>query len=205
MHSAREVLPLAEANGLMPDIDRAVLARAIAHLGERAQETPAPRLFVSQSPRTLAVDDHVEWLGRELDARGVSAAQLVLDLRLDDALVHSEELLATLARVADAGIGVCLSQYLHGSEADVLLAQLPLRYVRLSPRYTAADATAAERDEARGVIKRAHALGLRVIGPSVEDPRAAAALWSSGIDYLQGNLVQEPEHGLDFDFQSPVL
>jgi len=205
MHSAREVLPLAEANGLMPEIDRAVLARAIAHLGERKPDAPLARLFVSQSPRSLAEDGHVEWLRQELGARGVAASQLVLDLRLDDALVHSEELAPPLARLADAGIGACLSQYLHGSEADVLLSQLPLQYVRLSPRYTAADASAAERDEARGVIKRAHALGLRVIGPSVEDPRAAAALWSSGIDYLQGNLVQEPEHALDFDFQTPVL
>jgi EAL domain-containing protein (putative c-di-GMP-specific phosphodiesterase class I)/PleD family two-component response regulator len=205
MHSAREVLPLAEANGLMPEIDRAVLARAIGHLGDREAGAPPVRLFVSQSPRTLAEAGHAEWLQRELGDRGVAASQLVLDLRLDDALVHSEELAPMLARLAESGIGVCLSQYLHGSEADVLLTQLPLQYLRLSPRYTAADATAAERDEARGVIKRAHALGLRVIGPSVEDPRAAAALWSSGIDYLQGNLVQEPEHALDFDFQTSVL
>ncbi|MFT3897818.1 MAG: EAL domain-containing protein [Thermomonas sp.] len=205
MHSAREVLPLAEANGLMPEIDRAVLARALGHLGDREPGAPAVRLFVSHSPRSLAEGDHVEWLQRELEARGVAASQLVLDLRLDDALVHSEELAPTLGLLANAGVGVCLSQYLHGSEADVLLTRLPLQYLRLSPRYTAADATAAERDEARGVIKRAHALGLRVIGPSVEDPRVAAALWSSGIDYLQGNLVQEPEHALDFDFQTPVL
>ena len=205
MHSAREVLPLAEANGLMPEIDRAVLARAIGHLGERAAGAPPVRLFVSHSPRTLAEGDHVEWLRGRLDAHSVDASHLVLDLRLDDALVHSEELAPTLARLSEAGVGVCLSHYLHGSEADVLLTQLPLQYLRLSPRYTAADATAAERDEARGVIKRAHALGLRVIGPSVEDPRAAAALWSSGVDYLQGNLVQEPEHALDFDFQTPVL
>jgi EAL domain-containing protein (putative c-di-GMP-specific phosphodiesterase class I)/DNA-binding response OmpR family regulator len=205
MHSAREVLPLAEANGLMAEIDRAVLARSIGLLGERGPDAPPVRLFVSHSPRSLAEGSHVEWLRQQLDARGVAASQLVLDLRLDDALVHSEELAPALARLADTGVGVCLSQYLHGSEADVLLSQFPLQYVRLSPRYTAADATAAERDEARGVIKRAHALGLRVIGPSVEDPRAAAALWSSGIDYLQGNLVQEPEHALDFDFQTPVL
>ena len=205
MHSAREVLPLAEANGLMPDIDRAVLARAIGHLGDRESDAPPVRLFVSHSPRTLTDGDHVAWLRQALEARDVAASQLVLDLRLDDALVHSEELAPALARLADAGVGVCLSQYLHGSEADVLLGRLPLHYLRLSPRYTAADATAAERDEARGVIQRAHAIGLRVIGPSVEDPRAAAALWSSGIDYLQGNLVQEPEHALDFDFQAPVL
>ena len=47
--------------------------------------------------------------------------------------------------------------------------------------------------------------GARVVGISVEDPRAAAALWSSGVDYLQGNLVQEPEVALDFDFRHPVL
>ena len=205
MHSAREVLPLAEANGLVPDIDRAVLARAIAQLGERGADAPPVRLFVSHSPRTLADGDHVAWMRQALEARAVAASQIVLDLRLDDALVHSEELAPELARLADIGVGACLSQYLHGSEADVLLARLPLGYLRLSPRYTAADASAAERDEARGVIQRAHALGLRVIGPSVEDPRAAAALWSSGIDYLQGNLVQEPEHALDFDFRAPVL
>jgi len=205
LHSASEVLPVAEANGLMPQIDRAVLARAIGHLGDRAADAPPVRLFVSHSPRTLVDADHVAWLQQALQARGIAASQLVLDLRLDDALVHSEELAPTLAQLADAGVGMCLSHYLHGSEADVLLAQLPLRFLRLSSRYTAADATAAERDEARGVIQRAHALGLRVIGPSVEDPRAAAALWSSGIDYLQGNLVQEPEHALDFDFRVPVL
>ena len=205
LHSASEVLPLAEANGLMPEIDRAVLTRAIAHLGDREADAPPVRLFISHSSRTLIDGDHVAWLQQALEARGIAAAQLVLDLRLEDALVHSEELASTLARLSDAGIGVCLSHYLHGSEADVLLTQLPLQFLRLSPRYTAADATAAQRDEARGVITRAHGLGLRVIGPSVEDPRAAAALWSSGVDYLQGNLVQEPEHALDFDFKTPVL
>ena len=205
MRSAREVLPLAEANGLMPQIDRAVMARAIAHLGERAADATPVRLFVSHSPRTLADGDYVAWLQQALEARGVAASRLLLDLRLDDALLHSEELAPVLARLADIGVGAGLSQYLHGSEADVLLTRLPLQYLRLSPRYTAAGASPAERDEARGVIHRAHALGLRVIGPSVEDPRAAAALWSSGVDYLQGNLVQEPEHALDFDFRHPVL
>jgi EAL domain-containing protein (putative c-di-GMP-specific phosphodiesterase class I)/PleD family two-component response regulator len=205
MHSAGEVLPLAEANGLMPEIDRAVLSQAIRHLAERAQGASGVRLFVNHSPRTLADAAHTDWLRQALAAHAVAASQLVLDLRLDDALVHSEELAPALARLVEAGVGVCLSQYLHGSEADVLLAQLPLQFLRLSPRYTAADASAAQRDEARGVIQRAHELGLRVIGPSVEDPRAAAALWSSGVDYLQGNLVQEPEHALDFDFQNPVI
>ena len=48
-------------------------------------------------------------------------------------------------------------------------------------------------------------LGLQVIGQAVEDPQAAAALWMGGIDFIQGNLVQRPEHALDFDFQHATL
>jgi EAL domain-containing protein (putative c-di-GMP-specific phosphodiesterase class I) len=99
----------------------------------------------------------------------------------------------------------CLSQYAHGNEADALLQQLPLGYVRLSPRYSHAHADAQLRDELRGVIDRAHRLGLQVIGPQVEDPQGAATLWMSGIDFIQGNLVQPALGELDFDFQHSVL
>jgi EAL domain-containing protein (putative c-di-GMP-specific phosphodiesterase class I) len=44
-----------------------------------------------------------------------------------------------------------------------------------------------------------------VIGHSVEDPQAAATLWMSGIDFIQGNLVQQAASELDFDFKNAVL
>ena len=99
----------------------------------------------------------------------------------------------------------CLSQYSSGSEADALLAQLPLGYVRLAARYSSQLDDGAVRDEMRGVIDRAHRLGLQVIGQQVEDPQAAATLWMSGVDFIQGNLVQHAAGGLDFDFQHSVL
>jgi EAL domain-containing protein (putative c-di-GMP-specific phosphodiesterase class I) len=39
----------------------------------------------------------------------------------------------------------------------------------------------------------------------VEDAQAAATLWMSGIDYIQGNLVQQAARELEFDFQAAVL
>ena len=55
------------------------------------------------------------------------------------------------------------------------------------------------------MIDRAHRLGLQVIGPQVEDAQGAATLWMSGIDFIQGNLVQPALGELDFDFQHSVL
>jgi EAL domain-containing protein (putative c-di-GMP-specific phosphodiesterase class I) len=104
-----------------------------------------------------------------------------------------------------AGVQFCLSQYAHGPEADALLERLPLGYVRLSPRYSDAHADPVLRDELRCVIDRAHRLGLQVIGPQVENAQSAAMLWMSGIDLIQGNLVQQADEELDFDFRHAVL
>ncbi len=204
VHGAGELVPAAERAGLIPDIDAWVLEQAIALLPER-DSGRALRLFVSQSPRTMARDQHAPWLVQALAGRGIAGPSLVIDLRLDDALVHSVTVRQFSEQLMPAGVQFCLSQFAGGAEADALLQQLPLGFVRLSARYSTAHADSAMRDELRGVIDRAHRLGLQVIGPQVEDAQAAATLWMSGIDYIQGNLVQQAASGLDFDFQHSVL
>ena len=205
LRSAGEFVPAAEAAGLMPEIDRWVLEQAIPLLQRRRDEGRPIRLFVSQSPRTLARDVHAAWLLEMLAGHGLDGPSLVIDLRLEDALVHSVTLRQFSEQLMHAGVQFCLSQYAHGPDAEPLLQQLPLGYLRLSGRYARAHTDAALRDELRGIIDRAHRHGLQVIGPQVEDPQGAATLWMSGIDFIQGNLVQQAAGELDFDFQHSVL
>ena len=61
----------------------------------------------------------------------MDGTSLVIDLRLEDALVHSMLLRQFCEQMVPAGVQFCLSQYRHGTDADVLLQQLPLGYVRL--------------------------------------------------------------------------
>ena len=75
----------------------------------------------------------------------------------------------------------------------------------LGLKRTGGNETGALRDAMRTSIDRAHRNGLQVIGHSVEEPQAAATLWMSGIDFIQGNLVQQAASELDFDFKNAVL
>jgi EAL domain-containing protein (putative c-di-GMP-specific phosphodiesterase class I) len=61
------------------------------------------------------------------------------------------------------------------------------------------------RDQLRGIIELAHHHGLLVIGQQVEEPQAAAMMWLSGVDFIQGNLVQGVGSDLNFDFHSATL
>jgi len=99
----------------------------------------------------------------------------------------------------------CLSQFEAGSQAEELVHQLPLSYVKLARKYTSGQQTQELRDELKTLIGRVHRRGLLVIGHGVEDAQAAATLWMSGIDFIQGNLVQQADEDMNFDFNQAVL
>lgn len=205
LHSAARVLPAAESAGLLLEIDRRVIELAVTTLVERMRVGNPMRLFVSQSSRSLTQPGYSDWLLKQIEAAAVPGTSLVIDVRQDDALIHALSLQEFCARMVPAGVQLCLGQYSAGDEADALLAQLPLGFVRLAARYSRQLDEPRVRDEMRGAVERAHRLGLQVIGQQVEDPQAAATLWMSGIDFIQGNLVQRVANVLDFDFHHSVL
>ncbi len=202
---AGEFIPVADSAGLLPQLDRWTLEQALALLQRRRAESRPVRLFISQSPRSLAQDGYADQLARMLEASSIDGTSLVIDLRLEDVLIHSMLLRQVCEQLVPAGVQFCLSQYRHGADAEQLLQQLPLGYLRLAADFARQPVQQELRDEMREAIERAHRLGLQVIGQAVEDPQAAAALWMGGIDFIQGNLVQRAEHALDFDFQNATL
>ena len=205
LRNAGEILPLAEAANLLPQLDRRVLQQSLGLLQRRRAESRPVRLFVSQSPRTLAQDNYATWLAGEIETASIDGPSLVIDIRLEDAILHSMVLRQFCEQLVPVGVQFCLSQYRHSADAELLLQQLPLGYLRLSAEYARQPLPLDLRDEMREAIDRAHRLGLQVIGQAVEDPQAAAALWMGGIDFIQGNLVQRAEHELNFDFQHATL
>ncbi|MET0654727.1 MAG: EAL domain-containing protein [Pseudoxanthomonas sp.] len=203
--SAAQAVPAAEMAGRIVELDRQVMERVLDLLSQSQSEGRLLRLFVSQSPRSLAREAFADWLMQALASRGIEGTSLIIDLRLDDALIHSVTLRQFCTRLMAAGVQFCLSQFEPGREAEALLTQLPLGYLRVASRYAAAHNDPALRDQLRGMIDLAHRMGLQVIGQQIEDPQAAAAMWMGGVDFIQGNLVQGVGSDLGFDFQNAVL
>lgn len=204
--TASEVVPAAERSGFIVEIDRWVMRESIARIAaERRNGSGGMVLFVTQSPYTLAHGGQAEWLRGELRALGVPGSALVIELRLADGFVHTGTLREFCSAMVADGVQFCLSQFAPGPEIDSLLEQLPLSMVKLAATYSTGTLSAAVRDELKVLIDRAHRRSLQVIGHGVEDPQAAATLWMSGVDFVQGNLVQQANDALDFDFHQAIL
>jgi EAL domain-containing protein (putative c-di-GMP-specific phosphodiesterase class I)/PleD family two-component response regulator len=205
LRPAAEIVPMAERSSLIVDIDRWVMSQALALIQVRRSEGEQLRLFVTQSALTLAAPDQAEWLAKEIRDAGVPGDCVVIELRIEDVAVHLGTVKQFCETVAIEQVRFCLSQFEAGRDAESLVDQLPLTYVKLARKYTAGALSPAARDELKAMIDRVHRHGLQVIGHGVEDAQAAATLWMSGIDFIQGNLVQQADPDTNFDFHQAVL
>lgn len=205
LHPAGRIIPLAERADLIVDIDRWVIQTALKAITRREQDGRRIRLFVTQAGTSLASTGQADWLREVMAQAPVGHGSLVVDIRLDDALMNAEVVRRFCESVSGSGVQFCLSQFHIGTDGASLMEALPLSYVKLAPKYLAAGVTQAMRDELKVLIDQAHRRNVQVIGHRVEDAQAAATLWMSGIDFIQGNLVQQVGSELDFDFQSAVL
>ena len=89
--------------------------------------------------------------------------------------------------------------------AAVVLTMLPVAYVRLSARFASEHASPQVRQLLAQTLELARSVNAQLIAQQIEDAQAAAAMWISGIDYIQGNMVQSVGNDLDFDFDNTSL
>ena len=100
-------------------------------------------------------------------------------------------------------VGVSLAAFDANPASLQLLQHLPANYLKLAQRYSGtALRDPALREELRQIVTRAHDGGRRVIAPQIEDAQTASLLWTTGVDYLQGDFIQQAGQDMSFDFHA---
>ena len=200
IYAASEVIPVAEEVGLIAEVDRWMIQSCLNTIAEHLREGRNLRLFVSQSSSSVCAHDAIEWMRGALDSLRIPANQISIELRMGDASAALSPFVGYCLGMKQLGVSLTLSGFEAGEQGSELLRHLPVDYVKLSSRYTRTNDDAI-RMELRRLVELAHANERLVIAPRVEEARIAAALWSSGIDLIQGNFVREAARDTTFDFQ----
>ena len=195
---AAVLVPEAIRGGLIGELDRWVLGRCLATLAARERMGQPVRLFASQALATATDNTRAEWLRQGVRDARLPPGRLVLEFRYEEARGQQRTLVDLALALHDLGVGLALAGV--GREAILagILEQLPLDYVKLAPELAHDDGVAE-------LVARAHAAGRRVIAPRIEDAGSAVALCAAGVDYLQGNFVQQAGQSLDYDFSAGQL
>jgi diguanylate cyclase (GGDEF)-like protein len=204
MYGPSEVFSTAERLNLSADIDRWMLARCMAMLDDyRRRGRTTLRLFINQSIASVADPNRLTWLRQSLETRRLDPASICLEFTLSSVMSQLKNAVSFFQGAHAIGVKLTLDHFENSLSALQMLSYLPVDHIKLSERYLQADAT--QREELRVLIKAARDGRRKVIASRVENAQAAAALWSLGVDYIQGNFVQQPAAELGFDFHTTAM
>lgn len=183
---AREFLPIAERFGLMVDIDRWVLARSMQVVARRKGTCLFLRLAEAslQAPENLI--QQIEEQRPEPGSIGIQLREAVLQRHVSKAAALREKLRALKVEWV-------IDHFGDDPASRSMLEHIQPDYVKFSPEFAARLEEEAVHERLQDLVKAAHKLDARVIVPFVENTRVMGELWQMGINYVQGNGVQEAE------------
>ena len=203
VYSNTQLAAEADQHQQMQEIDRWALQRALALLDERRRHgREHARLFVEQSLFSLKDAQRLSWLKQSIETRRINPGGLALQFKISDVLQDLRASIPFFQQAHALGVKLVLDGFESSLSALQLLSYLPVDYLKLAPKYLE---PGAQVEELRAAIAAAHEGGRQVIAAKVESAQAAAGLWRLGVDYMQGNFVQQAGNELNFDFSAGSL
>jgi EAL domain-containing protein (putative c-di-GMP-specific phosphodiesterase class I) len=198
--SPAEFVPLAETTGLIRQLTRWVLDRAIgeARSWERAgRQLPVSINISARSLHDARIVDEVEEALLTHDMRGDR-----LQVEITESAVMSDEGRAAkvLASLTGRGVLVSIDDFGMGYTSLNLLRRLPLHELKIDGSFVRGMRGDAAEDTAivRSTAELAHHLGLTAVAEQVEDQWTLDLLSSFGCDQAQGYHIAKPMPSSEF-------
>lgn len=186
-------LPDARRSGLMGPLTEVVMRRVIADAQRWSQAGLSFRVAMNWAPPELVGGTLLPKLFAALDASGLPADRLLIEVTEDSFLADPERARAALFELRDHGVGVSIDDYGTGFSSLAYLRDLPVEELKMDRSFVRAVATdERSRMIVQSTTQMARALGLRLVAEGVEDHGAATHLLPLGVDVLQGYHIGRP-------------
>jgi diguanylate cyclase (GGDEF)-like protein len=150
-------------------------------------------LRVNVSPIQLVADGIVDAVAATLDAFGLDASAVCLEITETVVVQDIDATSKTLAGLKDIGVQIAVDDFGTGYSALTYLKSLPVDALKIDKGFVR-DLAASAGDVAivRSIMSLAEAFGLDVVAEGVETAAAARALLALGCYRAQGFLLSRP-------------
>ncbi|TDK24946.1 EAL domain-containing protein [Luteimonas aestuarii] len=195
-------LQIAEEHGLLGEIDRYVINRAITVIGQRMQGNKPTTLLVKVSQAALDDDTLSAYIGEQLLAHGVPGEYLVLQLPEAKVFTHLKAAQAFATAIGKHDCRLALEQFGIGLDSFQLLQHLQPHLLKLDRSFVEdLPKNPDNQKRIQEITTRARDLGIRTIAEFVQDAASMSILFSSGVDYVEGHFLAAAGPHMNYDFE----
>ncbi|KAB5623340.1 bifunctional diguanylate cyclase/phosphodiesterase [Pseudomonas putida] len=185
---------IAEANGLIAELDLWVLRRACEDVAELNRLGYGHlKVTVNCSAVTLGREELASEVEMALFQAGVAARQLELEVTENALMGDIHRTINLLKRIRAQGVALSIDDFGTGYSSLAYLKRLPLDVLKIDRSFIQdVPDSQQDREIVQAIIIMAHTLHLQVVTEGVETDEQRAFLAAQGCDFLQGYLLSRP-------------
>jgi diguanylate cyclase (GGDEF)-like protein len=190
---AASFIEAAERSGMVQELDRWVVARALELLAAREREGSPVSLHVNLSGASVADLSVLEFIERRLDEGEADPARCTFEIT-ETARVHDYEAAGGFAdRLTEFGCQVAIDDYGAGFGPFHYLKQIPFDLIKIDGSFIR-DMPNSDADQltVQAIVQVARGLGKTTIAEFVQDDVTAQMLREYGVDMAQGYHLGRP-------------
>ena len=195
-------IPVAEETGLMPELGRWLIdAVCRQNVAWHKSGLAALPVSVNVSGRQFQSDEDLALVVEEaLDAHGLLAERLHLEITESIALDDFERISKALSRLQDRGVKIHLDDFGTGFSSLAYLLRFPVDVLKIDRSFVAGVPKSHHGAMiVRTTLSLAKSLGLGVIAEGVEEPGQLRFLQAEGCEAVQGYLLGRPTPVEEFE------
>lgn len=199
-----QFLSIAGKTGKSGEIDRWVINKAFSTLAKQGNDGSDVEFFIKLAGATLEDPGLPVWINRTLKDYRIKSDRICFEISeavairdLKSTLYFSRAMQKLHCRVAIEHFG-CANQ-------PQLLKHLLVDLLKIDGSLINGLASSKEQQEKiKTLIDLARKANIPCVAERVDDAGDLAKLWEYGMDYIQGNFVQEPGKELEYDFEGEL-
>jgi diguanylate cyclase (GGDEF)-like protein/PAS domain S-box-containing protein len=193
-------MPIAEQHGLLSHIDRWVIGAAIKALAEREKAGHKTVFFVKLTPQSLDDQTLLPWIAQQLKNARLRGDALVFEMPESKVVTSLKPARAFVTGLKQIHCGFALEQFGSGLNSFQLLKHVDANYLKLDRNFMAELPKNKEHQEKiKELCDQAHHAGKLTVAEFVEDAASMSILFSCGVNFVQGNFLQEPEKVMAYE------
>ena len=190
---ASSFIEVAERSGMVQELDRWVVARALELIGERQRAGSPVSLHVNISGASITDLSVLEFIERRLDEGEADPARCTFEIT-QTAKVEDYDTAAGFAdRLTEFGCEVAIDDYGAGFGPFAYLQKVPFDVIKIDGAFIR-DLPPNDADQltVKAIVQIARGLGKRTIAEFVEDEETRTMLQGYGVDMAQGYHLGRP-------------
>lgn len=182
-------------------IDRWVILESIKMLSQHRAKGNKTKLIVNIGRQSLCDESLIPWLAVAFKAAKLTADSIVFQAQEIDVTNHlnaaknfSEGLVKLKTSFAISNFGCSLNPF-------NTLSHVPATMIKVDGSFTTDIQNNNESPETLiQLIEKLNGESKITLVPFVENASVLSTLWQAGAHYIQGHYLQEPSHGMTYDF-----